>query len=287
MGVILFIFATILSLKVVAGQDIANRSTIPPVVTFGSGKGICPTTEERNDALLKVKNNVIQQLFNGSLVPSCGEGIWYRVAYLNMTDPQSQRCPSVWREYNSNGFRACGRPVSTVASQPGKLYTTHRQYSKVCGRIIAIQVASPDGFHSINTGINEGYIDGVSVTYGSPRTHIWSFVGSYSEQATESNACPCDYIFGNPPQSFVGTNYYCESGNPTGNWQGQSFPNDKLWDGQQCSSEGTCCSGANTPPWFKVNLSSPTSDDIEIRIMGTESTTNEDTPIELLEIYVQ
>ena len=43
----------------------------------------------------------------------------------------------------------------------------------------------------------------------------------------------------------------------------------------------------NTPPWFSVNLDSPTSDDIEVCIMGTEGTDNEDTPIELLEIFVQ
>ena len=36
-----------------------------------------------------------------------------------------------------------------------------------------------------------------------------------------------------------------------------------------------------------MNLGSPTSDDIEVRIMGLEDTDNEDTPIELLEIYVQ
>ena len=65
------------------------------------------------------------------------------------------------------------------------------------------------------------------------------------------------------------------------------FPNDKLWDGEQCSHEGTCCTGTSTPPWFSVDLNSSTSDDIEVRIIGTESTENEDTPIELLEIYVQ
>ena len=36
-----------------------------------------------------------------------------------------------------------------------------------------------------------------------------------------------------------------------------------------------------------MNFSNPTSDDIEVRIMGSEGTDNEDTPIELLEIYVQ
>ena len=42
----------------------------------------------------------------------CGPGEWKQVASLNMSDP-SQQCPSAWREYNTNGVRACGRPVGT------------------------------------------------------------------------------------------------------------------------------------------------------------------------------
>ena len=204
-----------------------------------------------------------------------------------MTDP-SQQCPSAWREYNIDQFRACGRSVSSGASRPSQIFPISHQYSKVCGRVIGIQVASPDAFFDGRRScINEGYIDGVSITRGSPRHHIWSYVSSYSEVATDVDACPCDYSGATQPPSFVGSNYYCESGNPTLNWKGQRFPNDKLWDGEQCSHEGTCCNGTNTPPWFSVNLGSPTSDDIEVRIMGSESTANEDTPIELLELYVQ
>ena len=284
MAVLLIIFAAVLAIQVAAAQDV-TKTSISPVITYGNGQKICPSTEQRNIALQKVKDNVYQYLFNGSIVPQCGEGIWYRVAYLNMAD-SSQQCPSAWRLYNSDQYRACGRPVSRSQSSPATFYTTNRQYSKVCGRVTAIQVASPDGFHPSN-GIDGVYMDGVSITNGSPRNHIWTFVGSYSETATGTNACPCDSPFGTRPQSFVGSNYYCESGNPTQNWVGRVFPNDKLWDGEQCSHEGTCCTGTNTPPWFSVNLSSPTSDDFEVRIMGTESTTNEDTPIELIEIYVQ
>ena len=214
----------------------------------------------------------------------CGSEGWHRVAYLNMTDP-SQRCPSSWREYNTSQLRACGRLMSNIGSCPAKVYSTNRQYSKVCGRVIGIQVASPDAFECQD--INGPYIDGVSITHGSPRKHIWSYVGSVSETTTDHYACPCDYSSAAPPPSFVGNNYYCESGNPNQNWQGQVFPNDKLWDGERCSHEGTCCTGTNTPPWFSVNLLKPTSDDIEVRICGDESTENEDTPIELLEIYVQ
>ena len=250
------------------------------------------TTVESNISQLHVQLDAINTLsiiVRAKITRShCGAGEWHRVAYLNMSDP-SQQCPPAWREYNYNQFRTCGRPVSTTESRPSKSYSTNRRYSKVCGRVIGIQVASPDAFYA-DQNINYGYVDGVSITYGSPRKHIWSFAGSYSETGSNANAlCPCNNLYSSitQPPLFVGNNYYCESGNPTQNWQGQNFPNDKLWDGEQCSSEGTCCTGTNTLPWFTVNLESPTSDDIEVRIIGTESTTNEDTPIELLEIYVQ
>ena len=284
MAVSLLIFTTILSVQVAAA-----KTFLSPIIPCENDRETCPSTEQRDIALQKVIGNVYQYLFNGSIVPRCGEGIWYCVAYLNMTDP-SQQCPSAWREYNTNQFRACGRPISSVASRPSQIFPISRQYSKVCGRVIGIQVASPDAFREgSGSGINENYMDGVSITRGSSRHHVWSYVGSVSENPINPTiACPCDSSSGAQPQAFVGSSYYCESGNPTQEWElGQKFPNDKLWDGEQCSHEGTCCTGTNTPPWFSVNLSSPTSDDIEVRIMGSEDTDNEDTPIELLEIYVQ
>ena len=252
MAVFLLIFAVILSMKVVVATKIS-----PLIVVHGNDRETCLSTEQRNIALQKVEDNVYQYLFNGSIVPQCGEGIWYRIAYLNMTDP-SQQCPSAWREYNTNQFRAWGRPNSTVASRPSQIFPISCQYSKVCGRVIGIQVASPDAFYDgMGSGINENYMDGVSITRGSPRHHIWSYVGSISE--IFNNVCPCTYSSATQPQAFVGSNYYCESGNPTRDWVGQVFPNDKLWDGEQCSHEGTCCTGTNTPPWFSVNLSSTRS----------------------------
>ena len=278
MATLLLIFATILFVQIVAATKL-------PFITYGNGQETCLSTEQRNIALQKMKDNVYQYLSNGSILPQCGEGIWYRVAYLNMTDP-SQQCPSAWREYNTSQFRACGRPLSRGASRPSQIFPISHQYSKVCGRVIGIQVVSPDAFHSVQD-INESYMDGVSITRGSPRHHIWSYVGSLSEIRRDRNVCPCKYSGTTQPQAFVDSNYYCESGNPNENWRDQAYSNDKLWDGEQCSHEGTCCTGTNTPPWFRVNLDSPTSDDIEVRIMGSQSIDDEDTPIELLEIYVQ
>ena len=76
---------------------------------------------------------------------SCGPGLWYCVAYLNISNPTEQ-CPSAWREYNSGGVRACGRPTSTSGSCPGVQYSTCNQYSRVCGRIISYQVGNPNAF---------------------------------------------------------------------------------------------------------------------------------------------
>ena len=69
----------------------------------------------------------------------CGDGMWIRVAHLNMSDP-SQQCPSAWREYNTSGIRACGRPATSSGSCPSTTYSTNRQYNKVCGRVIGYKL---------------------------------------------------------------------------------------------------------------------------------------------------
>ena len=59
-------------------------------------------------------------------------------------------------------------------------------------------------------------------------------------------------------------------------------PEDPLWDGMGCGPSSTCCS-LNNPPWFLKRLSSPTTDDIEMRVcVGS----NDETPIEMIELYI-
>ena len=209
----------------------------------------------------------------------CGPGPWYRVAYLNMSNPAEQ-CPSAWREYNSSGVRACGRPVSTLGSCPGVQYSTCNQYSRVCGRIIGYQVASPDAFRSDS----DQSVDGVTITHGTQ--HIWSYVAGVYEYGTSMHSCPCSSTNGQEPPPSIGNNHYCESGNSmSGFTPGHLFLDDKLWDGQQC--EGTCCNGTNSPPWFSVQLPAPTMDVLQVHICCDEDTSDEDILVELIELYVQ
>lgn len=44
------------------------------------------------------------------------------------------------------------------------------------------------------------------------------------------------------------------------------------------------CTGTDTPLWFNVQLSTSTSEDIEMRICGNEDPSHEVTPVELIEI---
>ena len=123
-----------------------------------------------------------------------------------------------------------------------------------------------------------------------PRNHIWTYAAGLTEGAYSDKSvnCPCahpNHKMNSEIPSFVGDNYYCESGNPGTWWENDFLYNtDPLWDGQQC--EGECCSNGKSPPWFSVELPNPTTDDIEVRICSLQHT-YQDAIIQLLEIYIQ
>ena len=197
----------------------------------------------------------------------------------------------------STPVRTCGRPTSTGASCPGEYFSTRSlQYSKVCGRAIGYQYGDPGAFTLYQrqraNSPDDNYVDGVSITYGMPRTHIWTYTGSISEANLFNHTanCPCSSPAATTnvlPPSFVGDSYFCESGNQDQTLDSVSgfCGGDPVWDGEQC--EGECCSNGKFPSWFRVTLPNPTSDDIEVHICEDEDTLDEDTPIQLLEIFIQ
>ena len=217
---------------------------------------------------------------------NCGYGDWVRIAYLNMSDP-TQQCPRAWRGY-SDPVRSCGRPVSSRSSCAAVNFSSNgKQYSSVCGRALGYQKGSPDGFGStdFDTTLDGIYVDGISMTHGSPRTHIWTFAtGLYTGENRNANNCPCEG--GRQQPDFVGGNFFCGSGDRTTPFDYNKFYNqDPLWNGANCPNTTGC--PFNSPPWFSTRLPVPTNDDIEVRICGDQGTGNEDTPLQFLEIYIQ
>ena len=224
-----------------------------------------------------------------------GTGGWKRVVYLDMTDPNTN-CPSGWNMTNYT-IRTCGRASDGSNTCDSVFFpVSGGEYSQVCGKLKAYQWGWTAGFLGYNnrgqTAIDHAYLSGVAVMHGSPRQHIWSFVAGALEHYTSNyvELCPCDtYNIAIP--SFVGDDYFCESGYI---WPGffnsselYSFhSDDPLWDGDGCHSNSTCCT-FNNPPYFTKYLDNPTTDDIELRLCCYYASYWENIAVELVEIYVK
>ena len=219
-------------------------------------------------------------------------GGWMRVANLDMTDP-NQNCPAGFQLVNrtSAPLHTCGRP-GPVGCVSTTFQTYGVEYSHVCGRVIGYQDGTPDAFNqngpiSRGTTVDSIYVDGVSLTHGqSPRQHIWTYIAAADESGTHGD-CPCtrpDLPYTREIPSFIGQNYFCDTGSRDVH-QLIFYPDDPLWDGQGCGGTNTCCE-FNNPPWFCRQLPQPTTDDIELRICSDQTTGDEDTPIEQVDIYV-
>ena len=167
-----------------------------------------------------------------------------------MTDT-SQQCPSGLVENNETGIRQCQAEGSGCLSVNYSI--SNIGYSSVCGRIRAHQVGSTNAFHQyyINQGtttINSIYVDGVSLTHGNPREHIWTFAAALDRNDSltdgRSSHCPCQFEV-NPyePPPFVGEDYFCDSGNEEFMTGETGLQTDPLWDGTDC----LCCVSDNPP----------------------------------------
>ena len=214
------------------------------------------------------------------------KGPWTRIAYLNMSDP-THRCPSGFRWYSSNGVRACGRGSSSAGCTTNIYFSPpDKGYSQVCGRMIGYQQYSPEAVYQTGKTLDQDYVDGISLTRGSPRQHVWTFAAGKHHNTASSYNCPC--TTGQPQSlpSFVGEHYFCESGNSESSISNKLYTSDPLWDGDGCGSvEEDCCSVPGLP-WFHRVLTFSTTDFLELRICADEVRSNEDIPVELYEIYV-
>ena len=242
-----------------------------------------------NDGYYPINNNqwtfcnmtaIAAGLFTFSCAGVGGE--WKRIARYNIS--AGDDCPTGWSKSSRSGVSFCRSPNDNRGCY-STTFSTNVDYKRVCGRARGYQKGTPDGFHSGN--INSVYVDGLSITHGSPRQHIWTYaVGHTDRDNYESGRCPCTASPGSSPPSFVGSNYYCESGAEDSNDVDTYYMSDPLWDGSGCSSGNNCCSNIILP-WFQYQLSQMTEDDIEVRICRDEEFDNEEILIDILELYIQ
>ena len=254
----------------------------------------CMDTQQSLQTNLTHQLETIKTCIESPPVYSCGgTGGWRRVVNLDMTDCHTT-CPSGW---NMTGYskRTCGRNSTGIRTCSSATFpVSGGEYSRVCGRIKAYQWGDTLAFLTYHyryvTTIDGPYAIGVSVTHGTPRNHIWTFVAGTSEgNPTWSSVCPCDANIAIRIPPFVGNDYFCESGvnRPWNNRIDYILHyNDTLWDGEDCLPSSTCCSQHN-PPYFTKQLPNSTTDDIEARICLYQSLRYANLAVELVELYVQ
>jgi len=242
-------------------------------------------------------------------------GGWRRIVKINIS--AGDDCPGEWRKATHSGVIFCRAAGHDCRAHPGEwkkttimirsdsfcrvasdgdftcssanFSTNGRSYQRVCGRARGYQKGDPGAFYGSHTDYNrtidQDYLSGLSITYSSnPRQHIWSFVSGRGERYNDLWSCPCSVHGGNSPPSFVGSDYYCESGSRYCCSPYTYYFNDTLWDGAGCIDN--CCDNTKQP-WFYRQLSQTTQDNIEARICAVGPFSQRSTLIDQLELYIQ
>ena len=215
----------------------------------------------------------------------CGIAGVRRLGYLDLTQ-SATKCPDPLTLYNVSGKRLCG-PTNTDSSLCDflTLHTHHIPYNFVCGKAVGYAYYQPTGFNHYGASINRAYLSGLSITYKCCgwRRHIWSYAAGFREYGYSSTNCPCAYN-GGRSASFIGSDFYCESGThttPTQQWH----TSNPLWDGKGCHSDSGCCKNTRMP-WFWKALPEESTSDVELRLCKPGGIDKDKTGIELFELYV-
>ena len=164
------IFLLFLAQSGTAQEQDSLPANIPQVTIEGRNAGTCPSAAVTEQALNSTKET-ISSILSETVVPSTcpcgGPGLWHRIAHLDMSDPD-QQCPSNWRLITTP-VRACAGRTS-FACDSVVFPSNCVSYSRMCGRVSGFQRGSTDAFgHHIydnNIGLEDPYLDGVSLTHG-------------------------------------------------------------------------------------------------------------------------
>jgi len=220
-------------------------------------------------------------------IPTCAGvgGGWRRV--INIDISAGDDCPSGWRKDTYSGVSFCRVFSDGHQTCSSTTFSTNgASYQRVCGRARGYQKGFSAAFLESSHGqtIDGYYVEGLSITHGNPRQHIWTFANGLLDSSNLYN-CPCAPGSVHPSPSFVGTNYYCESGTNNTYSTSAYYFNDPLWDGSGCINSN-CCDNP-TQPWFYHQLSGTTTDDIEARICRDYNFPSGSTLVDQLELYIQ
>ena len=156
-------------------------------------------------------------------------GEWRRIASINIS--AGDDCPTGWNKSSYNGVNFCRAPSGGRNCYSTFFSTNGISYQHVCGRARGYQQGAVNGFLRNTATIDSEYVNGLSITHGNPRQHIWTYgTGLSDDENYPTWNCPCAVIPGRTPPTYVGSNYYCESGTVGPYDINSYYLSDPLWD---------------------------------------------------------
>ena len=250
---------------------------------------------------IQTDNGTVQQVYC-DMELECGghKGGWLRIAQLNTTNGDT--CPGEWiNDINYNSL--C---TGTGAGCYSANFSVPYSYNKICGQVRGFQKGTTDGFYpyffsqgstpsglytpiTYSATVNGVYVDGVSITLGNPRKHVWTYAVGLTDDGNTGSGyynCPCARVASPRPPVFVGNNYYCESGNIGLHVASELYSDDALWDGEQCLPGNSCCDRAGQP-WFFQQLTISEKQHLEVRICQDEPIVFDAVTVEKLQLFLQ
>ena len=292
-------------LKDIIVEELNNRSNTPettrcnPTIGYTRGnaaESCADIPAGRPDGLYWIRNqtdnNVSRVYCYLSGHPHCGEGVWMRIGYFNMSE--RNECPQPLQRFRANGQWYCRRNVRNVCTSVYFNSYGHN-YTEVCGMVEAYQYGPLHAFHftTVSSTPDDEYVQGISITRRqSPRHHVWTYAVGRNANPTSRPTyhCPCTRL-GTTARipNFIQNDYYCDSGNPTGSdyFDNKLHP-DQLWDssGASCASGSTCCDNPDQP-WFKKKLGQTIIDDVEMRWCNNQALISRATATRSVELYIR
>jgi hypothetical protein len=198
---------------------------------------------------------------------------------------EGESCPSPWIP----SARGCVRV--TDAAESSVLVTPPFSFREMRGTVRALGFGVAEAFRDDGgKTIDDTYVDGMSITVGTPRNHVFTFALGKTDSfnGDSTGVCPCDG--GTPSPSFVGASYLCEepaeSCDPVNSATRFFDDTDVLFDGQDIQ-EAVCLNVPESAPDFQVDLGVVHGEDVELRMIFDEASNNEDLAVIHMDLWVR
>ncbi|MBA3453244.1 MAG: hypothetical protein H0T42_09150 [Deltaproteobacteria bacterium] len=178
-------------------------------------------------------------------------------------------CPAPW-EADPTSFGLCIVPGTVLGVAGVVIPSPLASYREAMATATGFQRGSTDAFEPPLATLDNAYVDGLSITSGSPRQHVATFAaghGAIDACPTPTGCnCPCDG--GEPAPAFVPSgSFRCEPGSLVTLTPGMLSRPDPLFDGAEVTA--ACAAEARSEP-IRTTLPAPTSANLEARLMRDE-----------------